>query len=357
MRGTSVSRYANLVIYYFSGTGNALKAATWIAEQARASGMTVHVLSIERAEPVPPLEGETLVGFCYPTHGFFAPWLVAKFLWAFRALPGSNVFFLNTRAGVRLWPIWLPGLSGLATWAPLLLLALRGYGPVGMLPLDPPHSWICMFPPITRWGIGKLMDRAERITREFASAVCAGKRYFRWSVWLTLPLDLAMAPITLLYVFLGRFMLAKVLFANNSCNACGLCVDMCPVGAIKMVGNRPYWQYTCESCMRCMNVCVRRSIESWFTRMMALSGALVWGVLLVYPMDLTLLSLLLCPVLFPIYWALHGAWGNRRVNAAFTATSLTHYWGRYLAPGVKKRHLPTLQDPRAQAKSAPIAAE
>ena len=39
-------------------------------------------------------------------------------------------------------------------------------------------------------------------------------------------------------------------------------IKQCPVKAIKLVYNRPFWSYKCESCMRCMNSCPKKSIES-----------------------------------------------------------------------------------------------
>ena len=36
----------------------------------------------------------------------------------------------------------------------------------------------------------------------------------------------------------------------------------CPVNAIITVSSQPFWTYRCESCMRCMNECPERAIET-----------------------------------------------------------------------------------------------
>ena len=38
--------------------------------------------------------------------------------------------------------------------------------------------------------------------------------------------------------------------------------SQCPVQAIRLVAGRPFWSHRCESCMRCMNHCPKRAIET-----------------------------------------------------------------------------------------------
>jgi NAD-dependent dihydropyrimidine dehydrogenase PreA subunit len=338
--------YETLLLYYFSGTGNALKATRWMKEHAKKRGMATQLFNIEEMEKpaVPDTNAKTLLGFLYPTHGFAPPWLVIKFLFRFPRLVGTDVFFANTRAGFRVL-CWHngPGLSGIAMWLPIVLFFLRGFRIVGSLPIDMPHSWISFFWPNSRRGVEIIVERCNRIVATFAEAVLSGRRYFRWSIWLTLPLDLAVFPITLLYVFFGRFMLSKTLFASYTCNDCGLCETHCPVGAIELKGGRPYWKYTCESCMRCMNICPKQSIESWVTRILLLTCGIVALGMVIYPMGLNVWFLVASVFLFPIYRLMHELWHIKAINVAFTFTSFTHVWRRYLAPGIRAKDLKQLE--------------
>lgn len=333
--------YERVFIAWFSGTGNSFTVARWLAQSASEAGIAAEVLSMERGE-VPRCDersGRTLLCFCFPTHGFCAPWLVLKYLWRFPRLLQADAFFANTRAGVRLPFISIPGISGVALWWPVVLFALRGFRIAGSLPVDLPHSWISFFPPNARWGIERLVARSRRIATSAAARLLRGEGGHRWSVWLTLPMDLALLPVTALYLLVGRFGLAKTLFASFDCNDCGLCIQSCPVQAIARVDGRPFWKITCESCMRCMNLCPRRSIQSWVTRMMLVIWPLLALGTWIWPIDPGIWLLLLTPMLFGIYRLLHRAWSLKAVNAVFTYTSLTRYWKRYLAPGIKAKDL------------------
>ena len=73
-------------------------------------------------------------------------------------------------------------------------------------------------------------------------------------------------------------MLSKTFIATSKCTSCGLCVKQCPVQALEMKHNRPYWSFDCESCMRCMNNCPSKAIETPH-----LFITLVWIVLLNLP--------------------------------------------------------------------------
>lgn len=318
--------------HVFSGTGNALAAARWFLEN---SSGTVVWMENDAPPLLLPDPARTLLIFAFPTHGFCAPWLVLRYLWRFPRVPGAHVYFVNTRAGVSIGPLWLPGVSGVATWLPMVLFHLRGFTVRGALPLDMPHSWIAFGPPNTQAGIERLTLRSRRIVNEASSHVLAGRPYYRWSVWLTLPLDLALLPVTISYVGVARFILGKTMYASESCTACGFCIDQCPVGAIELRDGRPFWTSQCESCMRCMNICPKKAIQSWIGRMFLVAYALVAvGGALLQVGDLTGWCIVTA-LFFPIYGGLHRALGNKLVNRIFTSTSLSRYWRRYLAPGVR----------------------
>ena len=75
-------KYDQLVIYYFSGTGNARNAAQWITDIADENGVKTHLINIDRFKSIdiPSLSRKTLVGFCSPTHGFNMPPIMLKFI-------------------------------------------------------------------------------------------------------------------------------------------------------------------------------------------------------------------------------------------------------------------------------------
>lgn len=348
--------YRNLEVYHFSGTGNCMSAAEWIAEKAIASQTNVHVIPIDRKQkPLPLVDDKTLTGFCFPAHGFSLPWYMLKFIARFpRANKGRrDAFLLNTRAGMKLYKLFTPGLSGVALIIPIIILALKGYRIKGLLPLDMPSNWISIHPGIREKVVNSITDRCIRIVGRFGDKVLAGKTSMHPIFWIFLPLDILVSPISLGYLLIGRFFLAKTFFASAKCNNCRICEDKCPVGAIKIVNNRPYWQFRCESCMRCMNICPKKTINTAHL----LAFGIIWGFSLIpfssdisqylnktFPIiyaltpgliDLTITTLISLPFFWGVYGVYHQLIRIKGANHLFTYTSLTFYWRRYIARGVK----------------------
>jgi len=179
-----------------------------------------------------------------------------------------------------------------------------------------------------------------------------GKKVYK--ALLSLPFDLAIAPISLGYYIVGRFAIAKTFIATNACTNCGLCEKKCPVNAIKNSKIRPYWTFDCESCMHCMNHCPERAIETAF----GFTVIVWWIAFSLFPVALLKLTLdksilnstdnallewliynffligggLL--IVFFAYRFLHFLMRFKLFNKIITYTSLTKYkfWRRYKAP-------------------------
>ncbi len=262
MKGKNTTYYDQLIIYYFSGTGNAKNAALWIDEIAIKSGLITKFINIDRFEQieVPKTTDRTLIGFCSPTHGFNLPPLMLKFIAKFPKIKNTDVFILNTRGGLKLSKLFIPGLSGLAQIFPALILILKGFRIVGMQPLDLPSNWIILHPGLRQKVINSIYNRCHQIVEKFTNKLLYGGS--KYKALLSTPFDLLVTPIAIGYYFIGRFFLAKTLVATDACNHCGICIKQCPVKAIKKINERPYWTYKCESCMRCINTCPQRAIET-----------------------------------------------------------------------------------------------
>ena len=84
--------YDKLLIYYFTGTGNALATANWISQIAEKQNILVEIRKITPSLLVHKndFSENTLIGFCYPTHGFNAPPVVIEFLLRFPRIPMMN---------------------------------------------------------------------------------------------------------------------------------------------------------------------------------------------------------------------------------------------------------------------------
>lgn len=347
-------KYDQLIIYYFSGTGNARNAALWIIKIAKKKGLKTHLVNIDRFKTIdlPELSDKTLIGFCSPTHGFNMPPIVLKFIAKYPRVKNVDAFILNTRGGLKLNRFFIPGLSGAAQILSGVFLWIKGFRIVGMQPLDLPSNWLLLHPGLRKKVIDSIYTRCNSIVNNFATELLEGKR--KYKALLSLPIDIALLPIAFGYYLIGRFFLAKTLIATDACNQCEKCVNQCPVEAIEMINDRPFWSYNCESCMRCVNACPERAIETThtFSSILILISSLIISPLLVVGLKYlnflgwvnqstitrnlwtfvdTVIFLLF---FFLSYRILHFLMRYKIVNKIIAHTSLSKYkfWRRYRAP-------------------------
>ncbi len=340
--------YDKLMIYYFTGTGNALAVANWISQIAEEQSVLVEIRKITPSLLVHKndFSENTLIGFCYPTHGFNAPPVVINFLLRFPRIQ-NKVFVLNTRAGMKISKLFTPGISGLAQLLPAIILRIKGFKIIGFQPMDLPSNWISVHPGLRQKVVDSIFERCEHISKQFAIKILSGKRVYKGLI--SLPIDLLISPISFAYYFYGRFFLAKTFIADYNCTGCGLCKKECPVKAIQMKSNRPFWTYKCESCMHCINSCPQRAIQTPHLFVVVLWW-LVFSILPLFAMkefahfnpvfseyyNLFINVFVLItglPVVFFIYRIFNWLMKFRFFNWLFTYTSLTKYkfWRRYFA--------------------------
>ena len=255
-------RFDQMKVYYFSGTGNAKKVTDWVCDVAKSKGFKPEVNFIPNTNirdiSIPQ---NTLIGIISPTHGFNFPPILLNFIFRFpRSRFHNPVFMINTRAGLKLGKIFLPGISGMAQLLAALVLLIKGYKIVGMRPIDLPSNWISLHPGLRKKVVESMFIKCKRQSEAFIQKILDGKRNYR-SLFDVIQ-DLLVSPIAIGYYFIGRFILAKTFYTSGKCDNCGLCISQCPVKAISLVHNRPFWSYKCESCMKCMNSCSNKSIQT-----------------------------------------------------------------------------------------------
>ena len=249
-----------VVIYFFSGTGNAANVARWFADFATTKNLQSEVIDISRTDrrSILPPDPEALVVFVSPVHGFNYPPVMLHFILHFPK--GRNkMILMNTRAGMLIGNWITPGLSGITFYLAGILLILKGFALRGILPVDMPSNWVSLHPGLNSRTVKYLHSKNKDRVRVFAEKVLGGKRHFKAVLEIY---DILLAPVALAYYCAGRFFLAKTFYASNACNNCGLCLKACPVKAIIRVNNHPFWTFNCESCMKCMSYCPQKAIET-----------------------------------------------------------------------------------------------
>jgi MinD superfamily P-loop ATPase len=49
--------------------------------------------------------------------------------------------------------------------------------------------------------------------------------------------------------------------ADGKCDACGICVKLCPVDNIALAGKKPQWSAHCAGCFACIQWCPKDAIH------------------------------------------------------------------------------------------------
>lgn len=331
----------NVIVFYFSGTGNAKRIALWFSEFAVKKGIDCEVIDIAKCsvKNYTALNNNTLILIVSPIHGFNFPKITLDFI---RRFPRGNnrVVLMNTRAGMKIGKLVTPGLTGIAFLLSSLILRIKGYKIVGQVPFDMPSNWLSLHPSLSEKAVKYLHRVNYSRVEKHAVKILSGKRDFL--ALRDLIQDILISPVALGYYLIGRFALAKSFYASADCDSCGLCIKQCPVQAIKTINNHPFWTFNCESCMHCMNSCPKRAIETAHGLIAVVSILTSFGLTLLLQSVLqleinsssirfTIWSVIFIAIVWVLYYMQHLLLKYKIISKLVSLTSLTHYsfWGRY----------------------------
>lgn len=330
-----------VTIFYFSGTGNAKQIAFWLSEFAAKKEIDSKIYDIAKCDTgnVSTLIDNALILIISPIHGFNFPKITLDFI---RNFPKGNngVVLMNTRAGMKIGKFITPGLTGIAFMLSSFLLKSKGYKIVGQIPFDMPSNWLSIHPSLNENTVKYLHIKNYSRVKKHSDKIFSGQ--FDFLAYRELVQDILISPIALAYYCIGRFAFAKSFYASADCDLCGSCIKQCPVKAIRIVNNHPFWTFNCESCMHCMNICPKRAIETahGLMAMVSILSSFGFTVLLQSVLQLeikssfirlTIWSVIFIALLRLLYYIQHLLMKYRIMSKLISLTSLTHYkfWGRY----------------------------
>jgi len=232
-------------IYFFSGTGNSLWAARFLAERLGDCSLEPMVGALDGGAPIRPQEER--IGLVFPVYMYRMPFLVVRFI---RALETSApVFVLATCGGdpgdflVRVESLLAE--RGIALRSGHCLPVQSNYLPFGGAPEAP--------------ELAERLELARARIEELAKIIAADseeveREFSRFRAWvhpgLLYRLGYAMVPQT-----------DSKFTVDDRCNDCGLCAKVCPVGNVELVDGRPKWKGHCEQCLACLQYCPCEAIE------------------------------------------------------------------------------------------------
>ncbi|MBU0491657.1 MAG: EFR1 family ferrodoxin [Chloroflexi bacterium] len=250
----------NVVIYYFSGTGNAKRLTTMAADRLHAGGHAVEVRSIEEPGLSPCHDQASWHGFAFPVYCFGVPRIMRRFLENLPPVTDKRAFLLVS-TGCEVEGIPMPPTEGRCLPIGRGILADKGYAVVGGTSAPMPNTWIMAVNAPTPEQTTQVVARAECHVQAFIDQVMAGQELWKPTSRIWGPMERLLNP---LFQSRGLSRLPRLMRVDGTCTGCGICAQVCPTGNITLVDGRPTWSDRCEQCMRCFQFCPQEAVQSTF---------------------------------------------------------------------------------------------
>lgn len=228
-------------IYYFTGTGNSMRAARVIAR--RLNDMEIISMRVNPEEY--PASDCDIVGFVYPVYHWTMPAPAAAFVEKLEINPHAYVFVIAMPSFI----------CGLACEKLAAILAEKGisinYGNL----VHSVANYAIVYPPFPSAKLR--VPKTERKILKIANDLLLRKErdYPRASAFIRRKRERVMTP----YLELQKY--ADYPFTVSSdCISCGLCSRVCPCRNIVIENGKPAFQHHCANCMACIVSCPKRAI-------------------------------------------------------------------------------------------------
>lgn len=260
---------ANVLIHYFSGTGNSARVAAVAGETFQELGFKTELRSISKGRLLYSSNYDFHV-FTFPTYSFIMPALMHRYLKHLPPGRGAKTMVLAIYG--------VPGYEGRTLHDATRILRRRGYDVTLAESIGCPESFTQVSNPPQIDEQKRLNDYAALKVAAFVDQFIAGEPGIKPCglfnrIWTGL--------IGFAFTTIGRRCFGKLYVADETCNLCGECARTCPTGTIRIMG-RPRWNYRCQACQRCINLCPRAAIQTSCVRMGVVLAAMVLSLIWVH---------------------------------------------------------------------------
>lgn len=230
------------VLYYFSGTGNSLKAALSI-QKALGNGKVVSMGTVANAEPM-PVQGVSSIGLVFPCYFGGVPHRVREFI---------TCLDLSGQEQTYVYAVVTYGvMAGTSLAETAALVGEQGATLAYAAALKAFSNYVVMYDMSSKVA-EKTAETKQALTPIIAD-ICERK---------TNTIKKA-SPLILAYNRMASKDIAtqdRHFVVQETCNGCGTCVQVCPVVNIELSEGRPTWQGHCEQCLACLQWCPERAID------------------------------------------------------------------------------------------------
>ena len=230
------------IIFYFSGTGNSLRAATKIAEMIGGAEL-INVRCDPRSVSA---EDADMIGFVCPVYEWDVPGRVKEFIEQIKINPNAYIFMAATYIAVL----------GKSFETVDTILNQKGahlnYGRA----LRCVASQCIAYPPFPpeKIMIPYMEKQMEAAGREISQKI--QKDYPRMSPLTRKRYKKVMGPYMEVEAEYD-----KGFYTDNKCSGCGTCAKLCPTKNISMQDKKPVWNHNCHGCNACVVFCPAKAIQ------------------------------------------------------------------------------------------------
>jgi Pyruvate/2-oxoacid:ferredoxin oxidoreductase delta subunit len=230
-------------IFYFTGTGNSLKVAKDIA--AGLSDTKLIRISRKNLQNTDRVYAGT-IGIVFPVYFSGLPHMVRQFAENIRVDETSYVFGVATYGGML--GIAFDQLVTSLGKNRILLSAAFGV-------LMPGNNQV-LYPPIP------VPEQQERFRKERDAVAEIIKKVGAKENISPKPVNFIIHSLLCgFYSLLKPNERSRHFHADENCNGCGTCSQICPAENITMHDKRPVWHHWCEYCLACMQWCPMHAIQ------------------------------------------------------------------------------------------------
>lgn len=230
------------VIYYFSGTGNSLHAATKIAEEIGGA----EIISVQCNPKDVIAEKADVIGFVCPVYEWDIPGTMKTFVTNLKINPNAYIFMVATYIAIH----------GKCFETMEELLNTKGMHLSYSRAIRCVASQCIAYPPFPPEKI--MIPYMEKMIKKAAKEIFIKKqRTYPHMSFLTRKLyPIIMSP----YMKIEKEY-DKGFFTNDKCTGCGTCAKVCPTQNITFQEKQPMWNHHCHGCNACVAYCPTKAIQ------------------------------------------------------------------------------------------------
>lgn len=265
----------NLLLFYFSGTGNTKLVANHIQNEFQEMGWQVTIVNIEdiaQEADIPDTDQFDLIGIGSQVIGYTIPRKVSQFI---KMLPDSlkrtRVFIFRTCGGVA-------ETNYTASHRLIHMLRKKNYDVFHERLFSIGSNWIMKFDDdIMR----QLYEATKRKIKIMCHEVVEGKeRFYQTRMGFRLKKKMVSGLANFIFPYLGKNM--KI---ERSCTKCGICIKNCPAKNIYLADGQIKFKSDCSACMRCIYGCPKKAIKFRFLSFIPLKNGYNVNQSLFHPED------------------------------------------------------------------------